>query len=224
MFQIRARLFAVGVLAGAVAYAKPPPPTNSPPPVAPRPPAWSQGGSAIDRLPREPNVWERIQDPLDRSMGRIVDEQTYQLDRLARERDEQLGHVRPQTEFERLHEERERWLRIDQRKQDLQKMTDRQRQAELDRREYNLFINSGLSPVGSQAFADQQALGRAKNERDQALIAAETARAEALRSRPADREKIEAEYQRRMAEIRGNYQKERERILGFTDTPPATQP
>src|SRR3954454_22174824 len=112
-FDLLALMF---VLVPTVGRADPPPtPRNSPPPVQPTPPAWSQGRSALDRLPPAPKVWDRIQDPMDRSMGRITDEQTYQLDRLNRERDEQLGRVRPQTEFERAQEERERRLRIEER-------------------------------------------------------------------------------------------------------------
>jgi hypothetical protein len=200
-----------------IGAAEPPPIQPSPPPPEHRPPA-------LQRLPREPGVWERIQDPLDRSTGRITDEQTYQLDQYRRLREEQLGIVRPHREFERFQDERERRLRIEERNSQFQRMTDRQRREEADRREYELFINAGFSPAASQAFADEQALNQAKNRRDEQLLAAQNAQAEALRLRPGDRQQIDAEYQRKAAEIRAAYEKERERILGFGDSTSTTQP
>jgi hypothetical protein len=196
----------------------------SPPPVLPTPPAWHEGPSALDRITPAPSLWDMIQDPIDRSTGRIPDEQTYQLDRLARQRDERLGRIQPQREFDRLQEERERRLRIEQRNQDLSKMTARQRREELDRREYELFLHAGLSPAASQAFADEQALEQAKNERDRKLIAAQNAEAAALQARPMDRVRIEENYQHQVAQIREAYEKERERILGYPGATTTTQP
>lgn len=173
--------------------------------------------------PRGPSAWERIQDPIDRSTGRITNEPTYQIERLQRERDETYRRTIEQTEFRRFEEERERRLRIDARER-VHIGDEQARKRELDRREYELRLNAGYMATG-QAAADDRALMLARGRRDEQLVAAQNERAEALRARPGDRERIEEEYQRRANAIRAEYDKERGRILGVDSAPPpATQP
>jgi hypothetical protein len=204
-------MFAGGLLAASLGGA---------PPITPPPPSRSIFDKPTAPPPR---VWDQIQDPLDRSTGRIVDEPSYQLDRLQRERDADRGLIPPQREADRLREELERRMRIEQQQQDRQRefANERQRQAELDRREYDLFINAGISPLSLQVMADQQALRDAQAERNQRLLQAQETRTQALNQRPADRAQIEAEYQQQVEQIRADYQHRRETILGF---PPATAP
>jgi hypothetical protein len=182
--------------------------------------------SALDRTsPAQPGAWERIQGPINRSTGRIEDQQSYELYRLNRLRDERLGRIEPQREFDHLQEERERQLRLDERGQRLLDDAQRRR-AELDLREYELFLRAGLSSMSLQAQADEQELRRAKSDRDEQLIAAETARIEARRLRPGDREQIEQVHAQRVREIREEYERQRQRILGWDSlaTTPTTAP
>jgi hypothetical protein len=180
--------------------------------------------SALDRGPREPGLWQRIQGPLDRSTGRITDEQTYETERLQRLRDERFGQVVSHSEFEHFQAERERRLRIEDRARREHFRSERERRLELDRREYELFLSAALSPNASQAAADEQALNYAKARRDEQLIDADNRRAESLRQQPqADRARIDAEHQARVREIRGQYERERATILGV-EPAPATQP
>ena len=99
--------------------------------------------------------------------------------------------------------------------------TERQRREELDRREYELFLRSGLSTTSSQAAADEQALIQAKGQRDQQLISALNERTEALKAQPGNGAAIDSSYQEKVRQIRQNYETERARILGMG---PTTQP
>lgn len=171
--------------------------------------------------PQQPSVWQGLQDSVDRSTGRIVDEPTFQLDRIERRRAEDYGRIPEQTEFQRFQEERERNLRIEQQQRALQIENERQRRDELDRREYELMLRAGLSTTSAQAAADEQALRQAKGRRDQQIFAADNARFEALRAQGANRTQIDSTYQQTIRDIRQQYEGERSRILGL---PPATQP
>ena len=172
------------------------PPNNSPPP----PPARLLFDHTLTGQPR---AWDRIQDPIDRSTGRITDESTHELNHIDFLQREQSGHVTPQQQFDEYQADRERQLRIDQRAQSQKPPT----REDVDRREYELFLNAGLSSTALQTQADEQALMNAQSHRDQQLIAADN-----------DHDK---DYAQRVQQIRAEYERERERILGFA---PTTQP
>jgi hypothetical protein len=190
-------------------------------PITPPPPSKS----IFDRPTPPPlRMWDQIQDPIDRSTGRIVDEPSYQLDRLQQRRDEDAGLRIEQRESERLREELERRMRIQEQSQKRQFANERERQAELDRREYELFITTGSS-VAAQVQADQQTLAAAQGERNRKLLEAQGARSQALTQRPGDRAQIESEYSKQVEQIRQDYQRQREVILGVPPTTaPTTQP
>jgi hypothetical protein len=184
----------------------PPPPIDSRPadPVPPQKP--------IPRIhPDNAGVWERIQDPLDRSTGYISPEPIFQLDQLERDRLERRAPFDPRTNFHRFQIERDRWLRIDERQlaadRSARRAADAKRDLEqrLRLREYELFIESGdlSSLIGQQAERDRMALQSARARRNEQLGA--------FRADDPARDRIEREYQL-----------ERSRILGFD--PPATQP
>lgn len=179
--------------------------------------------SALDRTPAQPNAWQRIQDPIDRSTGRIVGESLYQTEQLQRLQDERAGRIVEQREFDRFQEERERRLRIDAQAQGLQTEQQRQRQTELDQRERELVRTAALSPEMSAARVDEQALLRARSLRDEQSLSADRARAELLRQQPDNRAQIDADHQWRLDVIRQAYNRERARILGI-EPAPATQP
>jgi hypothetical protein len=177
--------------------------------------------SALDRYP--PNTssnWDRLQDSLDRSTGRITDEQLYETQRLERLRDERLQQLAPQREFKRLQEERERRLRIEDRAREGQ-FSPQDVNHELDRREYELYLNAGISPVASQAWADEQALRAAQAQRDTAVLKLNDERNQQLKQNPANADQINAQFQRDIQQARQQYEKARQRILGF---PPTTAP
>lgn len=195
---------------------------DKPTPSSP-PPLPTLQRPAPSSLVRQPSAWQLLQDPLDRSTGRIVDEPTYQLDRIMRRQDERYGRIVPQTEFQRFQDERERQLRIEQRQRLSDIKDERLRREELDRREYELFLNAGLSTTSLQVMADEQALTQAKSQRDAQLIEIQNARIQSLKDRPNDREQIEADFARQTEQIRGVYESQREQILG-DPLPASTQP
>lgn len=197
----------------------PPPP---PPPPAPifsnRPSLPNPTPSALNpQPPREPGNWQRLQDSVDRSTGRITNESLYETERLQRLRDERSNQLVPRSEFDRFQEERERRLRIEEQAR-RQNLNQQQIQQELDRREYNLFLNS---PVAGQAAADEQALRNASAQRDAQILEANDVRTQALRQNPGNAEQIEANFQQRAQQIRDEYYHRRQAILGF---PPTTAP
>ena len=183
------------------------------PPAAPPPKLFNNA------TPPHSPTWNQVENEYDRTTGRITDEQTHELDESQRLGAERSGQI-PYSPFQDFQQDRDRQLRLDQRAWQLPKpppTTPRQ----LDEREYELFLNAGLSTTSLQVMADEQALDNAKSQRDAQLIAAENDREAALKQRPADRAAIEADYAARTRQIRQQYEKERERILGYA---PTTQP
>lgn len=190
---------------------------NKPDPPPPKNPIFTNP-------PRGPSAWDRIQDPVDRSTGRIVDDSTYQIERMQRQRDEDHRRAIPQTEYQRFEEERERALRIENRERVVISQ-ERARREELDRREYEVRLKAGYPSASAQATADDQALRMARGKRDEQLITVQNERAESLRNQPDNRQQIEATFQQRTSAIRAEYDKERGRILGVdAAAPPASQP
>src|SRR5688572_13192940 len=62
--------------------------------------------------PPRHSVWQSIQDPLDRSMGRIEDQQSYELGRIERARQDRAYDQFRRREFDRFQEDREHELRL----------------------------------------------------------------------------------------------------------------
>jgi hypothetical protein len=136
------------------------------------------------------------------------------LDRL---HDYDLGR----SQFDEFQIDRERQLRIDQRNRSQEKLPPPRTPQELNQREYELFMNAGLSSTALQVQADEQALAAAQSQRDQQLIAAQNAHDAALKQRPNDRAQIDADYAKRVQQIHQEYEIRREKILGYA---PTTQP
>lgn len=157
--------------------------------------------------PPRHSVWRSIQGPLDRSMGRIVDQQTYEIS---------LIEARDSTrrDFELFWIERERQQRLDEQRVRLDQLDERQRRIELDRREYYVTVNAGLSPMARQVEADRLALEAAKGERDRALIDASNSLDRALRQPGANRVELQRQYDQTRTQIRQRYEQERARLLG----------
>jgi hypothetical protein len=212
------RVFSIVGLLSATAGAQG---LNPPPPLKPDP--APPPNRIFDNAPRGPSVWQQIQPSVDRSTGRIVDDSTYQIERFQRQRDEEYRRIIPETEFQRFDEERERALRLEERKR-VQISEEQARRNELDRREYELRLKAAYPAASGQAAADDQALRKARGKRDEQLIAAQNQRAEALQTRPQDRAQINEEFRQQTERIREEYEKERGRILGVDSAAPTTQP
>lgn len=184
-----------------------PPSAPSPPPPRPAPP------------PPQLSVWQQIQPALDRSNGRILDDTSYDVARLNYMRDQRLGLVPDVRNADLMRFEYERSLRIEQRNREMQFKTDRARREELDLREYELTLHTGLFAAG----ADEDALNAAKARRDGQLIDADNQRTQALREAPANRAQIDAAYSEQIKRIRQQYDRERARIFDLPSAA-ATQP
>src|SRR5262245_8955414 len=126
---MRMRIGIIILFAAASLRAAPPPePRPGPPPRPVSPP-----------MPRQPSVWQQIQPSLDRSTGRITDDTTYELDRLELMRADRMGLIPTRRDFDLFQAERERSLRIEQRNRELRNASEREKRAEMDLREYEMF-------------------------------------------------------------------------------------
>ena len=172
---------------------------------------------------------DQVERDRDRGAGRIVDEQTWETRRLQEDRDVRLGRLRPRREFDRLDEERDRRLQLDARA----------------RGEPGLVLapvggggsvilsrppeapGAVMSPMASQAAADERALAGAKDKLDHALRAVDVAEQRAVRTlrRRLTREgrlgefeaqavPVRQQYQRLRAGHQADYDNIRSRILG----------
>lgn len=168
--------------------------------------------------PPRNSVWRDIQDPLDRSLGRIEDQTSYELGRIEQDREDRAYDSFRRREFERFQEDRERELRLDERARRILQDDERARRRELDRREYLVYLNANLSnlaPLADQVERDRVALQDARTRRDQALYEASVQQADALKQRGADRAAIQKRYDQARQQIRQQYEAERARILGL---------
>ena len=165
--------------------------------------------------PPRHSVWRSIQAPLDRSLGRIEDQQSYELGRIERMREDRSDRAIERREFERFQDDRERELRLDERQRLAEQDDERARRRELDRREYLLYINAGYSPLAEQVEADRLALQEARTQRDQALYEAARQLEDALKQPGANREQLQRQYDESRRQIRERYEVERVRILGY---------
>jgi hypothetical protein len=149
-----------------------------------------------DPAPRyRTSIWNRVERDLDRSMWRIEDTPTYELNRLELQRAADRAYSDPRLQHELRRElfeyERDRELQIDA----IRDRQDRARAREdlMRRREYELWLNDGLrTAIGQQATADRMALQAARQSRDADLSRATTPdqRAAAERTYQAERARI----------------------------------
>ena len=168
------------------------------------------------------NVWLHIQPALDRSLGYIPDNLTYELDWLDRQRAEQWGLVEPLRPFDLFEMDQDRQLRIEQANKSAGEI-ERARRRELDRRQYLLYVYRDTNfAVAAQAQADERELQQVEQNRSAAISKATDEYNRAMRAvagtpaqRAAARQRIESEYQSRREEIRRGYDDARGRILGY---------
>ena len=168
--------------------------------------------------PPRNNVWPRIQEPLDRSLGRIQDQTLWELEQIERGRADRSYESFRRREIERFQDWRERELRIDDRQRRLDQLDARARREELDRREY--LLNLGVARAGdgalaAQVEADRQALMQARAARDEALYESELKFREGLERPGADRDAVKQQFEQTRRQVREQYERERAGILGY---------
>ena len=170
-------------------------------PAAPAPAAPPPDRPWIDQVERD----------RDRGAGRIVDEQAWETQRMAEDRDVRLGRLRQQREFDRLGEERDRRLQLDARARGGPGPV-----LEPARNDGSVILGEPpgapgavMSPMASQAAADEQALSRAKEKLDTSLRAVNVAEQRTLRTlrRRLTREGRPGEFESRSASVREQYER-----------------
>lgn len=179
--------------------------------------------------PRDRPWIERVERDRDRGAGRVVDEPTWETGRLRDQRDVRLGRLRPRRELERLDEERDRRLQLDERARRGQRPL-----LEPDRAYGSVILSEPpgapgvvMSPIASQAAADERMLGEAKDKLDRSLRGVNSAEQRALRTlrRRLTREGRAGEFEQQSAPLRqrheqlraghrADYERTRSRILG----------
>lgn len=179
--------------------------------------------------PRDRPWIEQVERDRDRGTGRIVSEPAWETDRLRERRDVRLGRLRPRREFEKLDEERDRRLRLDERARH-----QRRPLLEPDRAYGSTILSEPpgapgaiMSPMAAQAAADERALSEAKDRLERSLRGVNAAEQRALRSlrRRLNRDDRAGEYEQQSAPVRqrheqlraghrADYERTRSRILG----------
>ncbi len=160
------------------------------------------------RPPPTHSVWQSIQGPLDRSMGRIVDQQSYEVGLI------ELARYGSPRAFDPLWIERERQLRLDEQRLRLDQLDERARRMELDRREYVIGLYAGTGALAQQVEDDRITLENAKGERDRALVQASNDLTRSLKQPGANRAELQTQYEATRRQIREKYNQTRTRILG----------
>ena len=215
-------------LIGFTSTAAPPPEIAPPRPVTPPSarPSWMSGDrsalapplrNALDTTPPtyQPSIWQRVERDLDRSMWRIIDTPTYELNRLELEREADRPNADPEAKRDLFEYERDRQIQRDQIQ--YRQQVAASREEEMQRREYQLWLNDGLrTAIGEQATHDRLALDAARQKRDAELTAATVARDQTIASaRNADeRAAAQSSFAAQQKSIEQTYQAERARILG----------
>jgi hypothetical protein len=196
--------------------------------------------SINERGERQTNM-EAVEAARDRGAWRIVDEDTWTLDRMEAYRDTRYV---PGRDFQLLDQERDRTLRVDKRDANRSRAKVRSRQPLDPAGEVDLGIvpeditrpgaGGGISPLAAQVYEDERTLenadaGLARMLKQ--LNEAETRELQSLRGR-LDKEGRAPEFDARAAKVHADYEKwrnqaraarqaERARVLG---TKPATRP
>jgi hypothetical protein len=180
---------------------------------------------------------DQVERDRDRGAGRIVDEQTWETRRLQEDRDVRLGRLRGRREFERLDEERDRRLQMDAAARGGPRPV-----LESGRNNGSVILSrpaeapaAVMSPMASQAAADERALAAAKDKLDYSLRATNVAEQRELRmlrrrltreGRPGEFEAqaapVREQYDRLRAGHQADYDNTRARILGRPAPSPAT--
>lgn len=163
--------------------------------------------------------WEAVEAARDRGAGRIVDEHTWEIERL--EADRRRRYL-PGGEIRRFDEERDRELRIERR----ERKSAKAEQATKDEASIvrdTMAARAGLSPLALQVYEDERTLAATRAELRQTITALEVAEARELKRMhaklkredrqdewPAMEKKIRADY----ARWRQEAEEEHDRVIG----------
>lgn len=167
----------------------------------------------VPQLPvRQYNVWQSIQAPLARSRGAALDDSIVTSSYFAPVGRLPIESAKDALDIQTQSLPRPRLSTL---------KTAAARAAELDRREYELFLHGGLSDQSLAAVADAEALNASRTQRDQALFAADVTYQQQLALPHVDRVAANRDYVEKSRIIQRQYQLRRANIL---DDRPTTQP
>jgi hypothetical protein len=177
--------------------------------------------------PRE-TLQQRVERELDRGNGRIEDEPAHELDRMALERAERSGELHRST-WQRLEDERDRQLRLEQREHKAQHTAERQRILERESEKLHAKREAFYRSIGqgmtSGAADDTRKLNRIDREYNESLQQVEKQRGRALDRARADKHlstetrdarimAIERRFERKRQALSAERAQRRQRILG----------
>jgi hypothetical protein len=139
---------------------------------------------AADPEPRRQTWFEQVERDRDRGAGRVVDDATWEAQRIEERRDVRLGRARPRRAFDRFDEDRDRERQIE---------TNARRRQQAGARGIGATGSAildqtpvagpglGLSTLAAVAAEDARELAEAKQTLDRALRAVDAAEARELR-------------------------------------------
>jgi hypothetical protein len=196
--------------------------------------AWFAAVAAAERAePRDGSWIHQVERERDRGAGRIVDQPTYDLERVRERADVVAGRVPGRREFERLDEERDRQLRIEQKAREGR--PPRLGEAARPPRDGSVVLREqptrsgpiGPSPLAAVVAREQRELAEARQTLERSTRAADAAESRDLRAlrrrlnlegRPeaydAERRPIEQHYDELRAGYQRAYDQVRSRIVG----------
>jgi hypothetical protein len=189
--------------------------------------------------PQDRSWIHQVERERDRGAGRIVDQPTYDLDRIRERSAVVAGRIPERREFERLDEERDRQLQIE--KKAWEGRPPRLGEAARGPKDHSVVVGQqpirssvGPSPLATVVAREQRELAEAKQTLDRSTRAADAAESRdlrALRRRlniqgrtqayDAERQPIEQHYDDLRAGYRRAYDEVRWRIIGKSQVPPA---
>jgi hypothetical protein len=174
--------------------------------------------------PRERSWFEQVERDRDRGAGRVVDDATWETQRLQERRDERFGILEPSRGYQRIDEERERELAIERRARREQRQTRGLGTSAADQSAILGQPSAGLPTMAAVVAQDLRALADAQETLARSLRAVDVAEARELRllnrrltreSRPEDdeaREQVRQRFEALRARHRAAYEAVRQRI------------
>ena len=180
------------------------------------------------RQPRRDALYPSVERELDRGTGRIESDADFETRRWQREQDAGLGLTRPQGEFDRFDEERDRTLRLEtqQRRADIAVRSQQLRESESQRlaaERERFYRSAGIDATGAAHDSRQLRNLERTYQRDIKQLrrdrSAELNRLEKrddLKGEPlrAARAAIDERYRAAQAERRERYSSDRARVMG----------
>ena len=170
--------------------------------------------AAADPEPRRRTWFEQVERDRDRGAGRIVDDWTWEAQRMEERRDVRLGRAQPRRPFDRFDEDRDRELQIERNARRQDRRTPRgigASDSTILSRPPASGGGAGLPTLAAVVAKDQRDLAEAKETLGRSLRAIEAAEARELRllRRRLTREGRAAEYDHERQAVEQRYEQTR---------------